>query len=170
MDYLVPTRGLIGMRRELLTETRGTAIAHHVFDRFEPHAGEIRTRQSGVLVADRRGTTAQYSLMSLQERGTLFLGPGADVYEGMIVGESTRAGDLDVNPTREKHLTNMRSSTSDVLERPVPFRTLSLDEALEFIHSDECVEITPQSVRLRKNVLDKIGRQKAARQKAGSRS
>ncbi|MDE3070831.1 MAG: translational GTPase TypA, partial [Acidobacteriota bacterium] len=166
MDYLVPTRGLIGFRRELLTETRGTAIAHHVFDRFEPHAGEIRTRQSGVLVADRRGSTAQYSLMSLQERGTLFLGPGAEVYEGMIVGESTRPGDLDVNPTREKHLTNMRSSTADVLERPVPFRTLSLDEALEFIHSDECVEVTPRSVRLRKTVLDKNRRQKVARQKA----
>jgi GTP-binding protein len=166
MDYLVPTRGLIGFRRELLTETRGTAIAHHVFERFEPWAGELRTRNSGVLVADRSGSTAQYSLMSLQERGTLFVGPGEEVYEGMVVGENARPGDLDVNPCREKHLTNMRSSTSEVLERPVPFRKLTLDEALEFIHTDECVEVTPESVRLRKAVLDRNQRQKAARQKA----
>ena len=163
IDYTVPTRGLIGFRRELLTETRGTAIAHHVFDHWEPWAGELRTRTTGALVADRGGRTAQYSLMSLQDRGTLFVGPGEDVYEGMIVGENSRAGDLDVNATREKHLTNMRSSTAEVLERPDTYRTLTLDEALEFIADDECVEVTPQSVRLRKAVLEKTQRQKAAR-------
>jgi GTP-binding protein TypA/BipA len=163
MDYLVPTRGLIGFRRELLTDTRGTGIAHHVFDHWEPWAGELRTRAAGTLVADRRGLTAQYSLMSLQERGTLFVGPGEEVYEGMIVGENARPGDLDVNASREKHLTNMRSSTAEVLERPVPHRELSLDEALELIHGDECVEVTPRSVRLRKAVLEKTKRQKAAR-------
>jgi GTP-binding protein TypA/BipA len=165
LDFLVPARGLIGLRRELLTETRGTAIAHNVFERFEPWAGELRARPSGALVCDRRGRTAQYSLMSLQERGTLFVGAGEEAYEGMIVGEHSRSGDLDVNPCREKHLTNMRSSTAEVLERPVPHRELSLDEALEWIHSDECVEVTPQSVRLRKAVLEKNRRQKAARQK-----
>ena len=169
MDYLIPTRGLIGLRRELLTETRGTAIPNHVFEGFEPYAGELKTRASGALVADRRGSTAQYALIGLQERGTLFVGPGEEVYEGMIVGESVRAGDLDVNPCREKHLTNMRSSTADVLERPVPFRRLTLDEALEFINFDECVEVTPRSVRLRKVELDKNRRQKAARQKLAAR-
>jgi GTP-binding protein len=163
MDYLVPTRGLIGFRRDLLTETRGTGIAHHVFDHWEPWAGELRTRTPGSLVADRRGQTAQYSLTSLQERGTLFVGPGEEVYEGMIVGESARPGDLDVNASREKHLTNIRSSTAEVLERAVPHRELSLDEALELIRDDECVEVTPRSVRLRKAVLDKTQRQKAAR-------
>ena len=163
IDYMVPTRGLIGFRRELLTETRGTAIAHHVFDHWEQWAGELRTRTTGTLVADRGGRTAQYSLMSLQERGTLFVGPGEEVYEGMIVGESSRSGDLDVNATREKHLTNMRSSTAEVLERADAYRALTLDEALEFIGEDECVEVTPQSVRLRKAILDKTQRQKAAR-------
>jgi GTP-binding protein len=134
-----------------------------VFDHWEPWAGELRTRTTGTLVADRGGRTAQYSLMSLQDRGTLFVGPGEEVYEGMIVGESSRSGDLDVNATREKHLTNMRSSTSEVLERPDAYRALTLDEALEFIGDDECVEVTPQSVRLRKAVLDKTQRQKAAR-------
>jgi GTP-binding protein len=165
VDYTVPTRGLIGFRRELLTETRGTGIAHHVFDHWEPWAGELRTRNNGVLVADRQGQTAQYSLMSLQERGILFVGPGEEVYEGMIVGENARAGDLDVNATREKHLTNIRSSTAEVLERPIGHRELTLDEALELIHEDECVEVTPKSVRLRKSVLDKTQRQKAARQR-----
>ncbi len=165
VDYMAPTRGLIGFRRELLTETRGTGVAHHVFDHWEPWAGELRTRSTGTLVADRRGQTAQYSLMSLQERGTLFVGPGEEVYEGMIVGENSRAGDLDVNAIREKHLTNMRSSTAEVLERPIARRELTLDEALEFIHDDECVEVTPKSVRLRKSVLEKTQRHKAARQR-----
>src|SRR5580658_7876153 len=145
MDYLVPARGLIGFRTQFLTETRGTGIMHHVFDRWEPWAGELVTRTSGALVADRRGSTATYSLMSLQERGTLFVGPGEEVYEGMIIGENARAEDLDVNPTKEKHLTNMRSSTADVLVRLDTHHRPSLDEALEFVREDECVEVTPES-------------------------
>jgi GTP-binding protein len=163
MDYLVPARGLIGFRTEFLTETRGTGLMHHVFDRWEPWAGELRTRPTGALVSDRRGRAAQFALMNLQERGTLFIGPGDEVYEGMIVGENSRAEDLDVNATREKHLTNVRSSTADVLVRLVPHRQLSLDQALEFLREDECVEATPESVRLRKLVLDKTERVKVAR-------
>jgi GTP-binding protein len=163
MEYLVPARGLIGFRTEFLTETRGTGLMHHVFDRWEPWAGELRTRVTGVLVSDRRGDTAQFALMNLQERGTLFVGPGAEVYEGMIVGENVRSDDLDVNVCKEKHLTNMRSSTSDVLVRLVPHRELTLDQAMEFVRDDECVEVTPESVRLRKAVLGKTDRMKAAR-------
>jgi GTP-binding protein TypA/BipA len=163
MEYLVPARGLIGFRTEFLTETRGTGLMHHVFDRWEPWAGEMRTRPTGSLVADRRGTTAQFALMNLQERGTLFVSPGEEVYEGMIVGENSRADDLDVNAVKEKHLTNMRSSTADVLVRLVPARKLSLDQALEFLREDECVEVTPNSVRLRKLELDKNDRVKATR-------
>jgi GTP-binding protein TypA/BipA len=163
MEYRVPARGLIGFRTEFLTETRGTGLLHHVFDRWEPWAGELRTRPTGALVSDRRGRTAQFALMNLQERGTLFVGPGDEVYEGMVVGENARADDLDVNATREKHLTNIRSSTADVLVRLVPHRTLSLDQALEFLREDECVEATPESVRLRKVVLDKTDRVKVAR-------
>jgi GTP-binding protein TypA/BipA len=169
IDYLIPTRGLIGLRRELLSETRGTAVINHTFERFEPWAGELRRRAGGALVADRRGKTTQYALQALQDRGTLFVGPGEEVYEGMIVGEHSRPGDLDVNPCREKHLTNIRSSTGEVLERPVPFRRLTLDEALEFIDADECVEVTPQAVRVRKAVLDKVVRQKEARRRAPAR-
>jgi GTP-binding protein TypA/BipA len=163
MEYRVPARGLIGFRTEFLTETRGTGLLHHVFDRWEPWAGELRTRPTGALVSDRRGRTAQFALMNLQERGTLFVGPGDEVYEGMIVGENARADDLDVNATREKHLTNIRSSTADVLVRLVPHRTLSLDQALEFLRENECVEATPESVRLRKLVLDKTDRVKVSR-------
>ena len=166
MDYLVPARGLIGFRTEFLTETRGTGLLHHVFDRWEPWAGDMRLRPTGSLVADRRGKTASFALFNLQERGTLFIEPGEDVYEGMIVGENARAEDLDVNATKEKHLTNVRSSTSDVLIRLVPHRKLSLDQALEFVREDECVEVTPHSVRLRKVSLDAIGRVKAARARA----
>jgi GTP-binding protein TypA/BipA len=166
MDYLVPARGLIGFRTEFLTETRGTGLLHHVFDRWEPWAGDMRLRPTGSLVADRRGKTASFALFNLQERGTLFVGPGEDVYEGMIVGENARAEDLDVNASKEKHLTNMRSSTSDVLVRLVPPRKLSLDQALEFVREDECVEVTPDVVRLRKVALDSIGRVKAARARA----
>ena len=169
MEYLVPARGLIGFRTEFLTETRGTGLLHHVFDRWEPWAGELRTRPTGSLVADRRGTTAQFALMNLQERGTMFVGPGEEVYEGMIVGENARADDLDVNAVKEKHLTNIRSSTSEVLVRLVPHRNLSLDQALEFLRADECVEVTPESVRLRKVDLEKVARVKAARRlKAGT--
>jgi GTP-binding protein TypA/BipA len=163
MEYRVPARGLIGFRTEFLTETRGTGLLHHVFDRWEPWAGELRTRPTGALVSDRRGRSAQFALMNLQERGSLFVGPGDEVYEGMIVGENARADDLDVNATREKHLTNIRSSTAEVLVRLVPHRQLSLDQALEFLREDECVEATPQSVRLRKLVLEKTDRVKVAR-------
>jgi GTP-binding protein len=163
MDYLVPARGLIGFRTEFLTETRGTGIMHHVFDRWEPWAGELLTRQSGVLVADRRGATVTFSLFTLQERGSLFVGPGEEVYEGMIIGENARSEDLDVNPVKEKHLTNMRSSTSDVLVRLDAHRKLTLDEALEFVREDEAVEATPVSVRMRKVVLPKVERLKAVR-------
>ena len=155
MEYLVPARGLIGFRTEFLTETRGTGIMHHVFDRWEPWAGQMRTRPTGALVADRRGVTATFALFNLQERGTMFVGPGEEVYEGMIVGENARPDDLDVNAVKEKHLTNIRSSTADVLVRLVPARQLSLDQALEFLREDECVEVTPNAVRLRKVELEK---------------
>ena len=170
MEYLVPARALIGFRTEFLTETRGTGLLHHVFDRWEPWAGELRTRPSGSLVADRRGTSAQFALMNLQERGTMFIGPGEDVYEGMIVGENARSDDLDVNAVKEKQLNNIRSSTSEVLVRLVPHRQLSLDQALEFLREDECVEVTPHAVRLRKVALEKVSRTKIARKanKAGA--
>jgi GTP-binding protein len=163
LDYLVPARGLIGFRTELLTETRGTALLHHVFETFEPWAGSIRARARGSLVADRRGPTTGYSLLSLQERGQLFVGPGVEVYEGMIIGENARADDMDVNPTKEKKLTNMRSSTADAFEKLIPPKPLSLEQALEFIAEDECVEVTPRSVRLRKVVLDQNERGRAAK-------
>jgi GTP-binding protein len=163
MEYLVPARGLIGFRTEFLTETRGTGLMHHVFDLWEPWQGELRTRPTGSLVADRRGSVAAFSLFKLQERGTLFVGPGDEVYEGMIIGESARAEDLDVNATKEKHLTNIRSSTADELVRLVPKRELSLDQALEFLRVDEAVEVTPHAVRLRKAVLDATARRKQAR-------
>jgi GTP-binding protein len=166
MDYLVPARGLIGFRTEFLTETRGTGLLHHVFDRWEPWAGDMRLRPTGSLVADRRGKVASFALFNLQERGVIFVEPGEDVYEGMIVGENARAEDLDVNACKEKHLTNMRSSTSDVLVRLVPPRRLSLDQALEFVREDEAVEVTPHAVRLRKAELDATSRVKAARARA----
>jgi GTP-binding protein len=163
LDYRVPARGLIGFRTEFLTETRGTGILHHVFDGFEPWFGELRTRPTGSLVADRRGPTTTYSLLSLQERGWLFVGPGVEVYEGMVVGENARSEDMDVNPTKERKLTNMRSSTAEELVRLIPPRALSLDQALEFIREDECVEVTPSSVRLRKAVLDQAERGRRAK-------
>ena len=167
MEYLVPARGLIGFRTEFLTETRGTGLVHHVFDRWEPWHGELRTRPTGSLVSDRLGKVAAFALFNLQERGTLFVAPGEEVYEGMIVGESSRAEDLDVNACKEKHLTNMRSSTADELVRLVPKRELSLDQALEFLRADECVEVTPNAVRLRKAILDATGRRKLARTNRG---
>ena len=166
MEVLVPARGLIGFRTEFLTETRGTGILHHVFEAFEPWHGELRTRPTGGLVADRSGKTTAFALLNLQERGSLFVGPGVDVYEGMIVGENARADDLDVNATKEKKLTNMRSSTSDELVRLIPPRPLPLDQALEFIRDDECVEITPTNVRLRKVELSAQKRQSATSRKA----
>jgi GTP-binding protein len=159
MEYLVVARGLIGFRTEFLTETRGTGILHHVFDGYEPWQGELRTRPTGSLVADRRGAATAFALLNLQERGQLFVAPGAEVYEGMIVGENARVEDLDVNPTKEKKLTNMRSSNADELVRLIPPRLLSLEQALEFIGDDECVEVTPKNVRLRKVELSAQKRQ-----------
>jgi GTP-binding protein len=164
MEFLVPARGLIGFRTEFLTETRGTGIMHHVFDRWERWAGELRTRPSGSIVADRRGKSAGYSLLNLQERGRLFIGPGEEVYEGMIIGENSRGEDLDVNAIKEKQQTNMRAASAEVLERLEPPERLPLEAALEFLREDECVEITPETIRLRKVELDKVRRQKAARQ------
>jgi GTP-binding protein len=166
MEYLVPARGLIGFRTEFLTETRGTGLLHHVFDRWEPWAGDLRTRSTGSLVADRRGKSAGYALFSLQDRGTLFVGPGEEVYEGMIVGENARSDDLDVNAIKEKHQTNVRAASADLLVRLTPATRLSLENALEFVREDECVEVTPESVRLRKVELDTTKRQKTARQAA----
>jgi GTP-binding protein len=154
MEYIVPARGLIGFRTEFLTETRGTGILHHVFHGYEPWMGELRTRRAGSLVADRRGATTTYSLLNLQERGELLVAPGVEVYEGMIVGENARSDEMDVNPTKERKLTNMRSSTAEELVRLTPPRSMSLEQALEFIADDECVEVTPASVRLRKVLLD----------------
>jgi len=160
MEYLVPARGLIGFRTEFLTETRGTGLLHHIHEGYEPWAGEIRTRPSGSLVADRRGATTAFALANLQERGTMFVGPGTEVYEGMIVGENSRQDDMDVNPTKEKKLTNMRQSSGDVLIPLIPHRVLSLEQALEFCRDDECVEVTPASVRIRKVELTAEGRSK----------
>ena len=168
MDYLVPARGLIGFRTEFLTETRGTGLLHHVFDRYEPWHGELRTRPTGSLVADRTGPTTGFALANLQERGTMFVGPGTDVYEGMIVGENSRSDDLDVNPTKEKKLTNMRQSSGDVLVPLIPHKQLSLEQALEFCREDECVEVTPQAVRIRKVQLAATDRAKS-RSKSSSR-
>jgi GTP-binding protein len=158
MEWLVPARGLIGFRTEFLTETRGTGQLHHVFERYEPWHGDLRTRPSGSLVADRRGATTTYALLNLQERGALFVGPGIEVYGGMIVGENARSDDMDVNATKERKLTNMRSSTAEELVRLIPPLQLSLEQALEYIREDECVEVTPRSVRLRKVVLDQSAR------------
>ncbi len=164
MEWLVPSRGLIGFRTEFLTETRGTGQLHHVFEGYEPWHGELRTRPNGSMVADRRGQTTAYALTNLQERGALFVGPGVEVYEGMIVGENARSEDMDVNPTKEKKLTNMRAAASDETVRLVPPLHLSLEQALEFTQEDECVEVTPSSVRLRKVMLDQSerGRRRAA--------
>jgi GTP-binding protein len=169
LEYRVPARGLIGFRTEFLTETRGTGILHHVFDGYEPWQGELRTRPNGSLVADRLGQATQFALLNLQDRGQLFIGPGTEVYEGMIVGENARSEDMDINPAKEKKLSNVRSSTGDELVRLAPPRLLSLDQALEFIREDEAVEVTPTSVRLRKVELEATlrGRQ-AKRAKHGA--
>ena len=162
MEFLVPSRGLIGFRTQFLTDTRGTGIAHHVFEGYEPWAGEITTRVSGSLVADRAGAATTYAMFNLQERGVLFIPPTTEVYEGMIVGENSRAEDMDVNITKEKKLTNVRSSTADVLERLAPPRTLSLEQSLEFCREDECCEVTPEAVRIRKVELDQTVRARSA--------
>jgi GTP-binding protein len=154
LDYVVPARALVGFRTEFLTETRGTGLLHHVFEGYEPWMGELRTRISGSIVADRRGPTTGYAIASLQERSSLFVSPGTDVYEGMIVGENPRPEDMDVNICREKKMTNVRAAASDDTIRLTPPKKLSLEQALEFIAADECVEVTPNSVRLRKADLD----------------
>ncbi|MDO5084455.1 MAG: translational GTPase TypA [Arachnia propionica] len=164
MEFLVPARGLIGFRTEFLTETRGTGIMNHVAEGYEPWAGEFRTRPTGSLVADRTGVVTSYALFNLQERGTMFVGPGAEVYEGMIVGENPRPEDMDVNPSKEKKLTNIRSSTGDELERLIPPRLMSMEQQLEFCAADECLEVTPAVVRIRKVVL---GQKDRARLKRG---
>ncbi len=165
LEFLVPARGLIGFRTEFLTETRGTGIAHHVFEGWEPWFGEIRSRASGSIVADRRGQSTAYAITGLQERATLFVEPGTDVYEGMVVGENSRGDDMDVNIVREKKQTNMRAAASDTTITLVPARKLSLEQALEFIGPDECVEVTPKSVRLRKVALAQVDRAKLAKQR-----
>ncbi len=152
--FLVPARGLIGFRTQFLTETRGTGIAHHVFESYEPWAGDMRGRATGSLVADRSGVASSYAMFNLQERGALMVSPTTEVYEGMIVGENSRGDDMDVNITKEKKVTNVRQSTGEELERLVPPRLLSLEQALEFCAEDECAEVTPTAVRLRKTVLD----------------
>ncbi|GIH78625.1 translational GTPase TypA [Planobispora longispora] len=169
MEFVVPARGLIGFRTEFLTETRGTGLVHHVFEAYEPWFGELRTRNNGSLVADRSGPVTAFAMLNLQERGVLFVSPGTEVYEGMIIGENSRSDDMDVNITKEKKLTNMRSSTADETEKVIPPRMLSLEQALEFIREDECVEITPESVRIRKVVLDASTRARTtARAKRGN--
>ncbi|WP_193613435.1 translational GTPase TypA [Nocardioides lijunqiniae] len=162
MEFLVPARGLIGFRTEFLTDTRGTGIAHHIFEKYEPWAGEIRSRNNGSLVADRKGAATAYAMTSLQERGVMFLEPTTEVYEGMIVGENSRADDMDVNITKEKQQTNIRSATSDNFEKLIPAKRLSLEQSLEFCREDECVEVTPESVRIRKVILDANERAKIA--------
>jgi GTP-binding protein len=165
LDYRVPARGLIGFRTEFLTETRGTGVLHHIFDGWEPWHGELKIRRNGSMVADRRGLTTTFALMNLQERGTLMVGPAEEVYEGMVIGENARTEEMDVNPTKEKKLNNIRSSTAEEFSRLTPVMPFSLEHALEFIDEDECVEVTPKSVRLRKVVLDQ-----AIRGRARSRS
>jgi GTP-binding protein len=163
LEHLVPARCLIGFRTELLTETRGTALIHHVFERMDPWAGDIRRRRNGSLVADRTGVTTAFSLINLQERGQMFVEPGVEVYEGMVVGENARQDDMDVNPTKEKKVTNIRSATAETFEKLIPARHISLEQALEMISDDECVEVTPRSVRMRKVVLDQPSRARAAK-------
>jgi GTP-binding protein len=169
LDFTVPARGLIGFRTQFLTETRGTGIAHHVFEGFEPWSGTMRGRPTGSLVADRTGTATAYAMFALQERGSLFVEPGTTVYEGMIVGENSRWDDMDVNIAKEKKLTNIRQSAGEELERLIPPRLLSLEQALEFCADDECVEVTPSAVRMRKTILDakERGRQRARRPREG---
>ncbi|HEX6325091.1 MAG TPA: translational GTPase TypA [Jiangellaceae bacterium] len=169
MEFVVPSRGLIGFRTDFLTETRGTGMAHQVFDRYEPWFGDLRTRPTGSLVADRSGFATSYAMFNLQERGTLFVEPGTEVYEGMIVGANSRPEDMDVNITKEKKLSNVRSSTAEELERLIPPRRLSLEQALEYCSDDECVEVTPHAVRLRKVVLDATERARAAARRKHSR-
>ena len=165
LEFTVPARGLLGFRREFLTETRGTGIMSHVFHEYAAHRGEIADRHRGALVVKEPGVTVTYALYNLEDRGTLFFGPGVDVYTGMIVGEHTRDNDLVVNPCKRKHLTNMRASTSDESLRLKPSRLMSLEDCIEFLTDDELVEVTPKSVRLRKRQLNAADRKRT--EKAG---
>jgi len=162
IEFKVPSRGLIGLRSQLLTDTRGTIVMNSLFAGYTEWQGEIPHRLTGALVADRGGVSTAYSLWNLQERGELFIGPGVDVYEGMVIGENAKDNDLDVNVVREKKLTNMRASTADEAIRLIPFRQLNLEQAIEFIADDEFVEVTPKSLRLRKKVLQSNKRKKSA--------
>lgn len=162
MEWIVPSRGLIGFRTEFLTQTRGTGIAHSLFEGHEPWFGELRTRHNGSLVADRSGSVTPFAMINLQERGVIFTEPGTEVYEGMIIGENSRADDMDVNITKEKKLTNMRAASADTTENVVPPRKLSLEQSLEFCRDDECIEVTPETVRIRKVVLDQKERGRTA--------
>ncbi|MGW8985966.1 translational GTPase TypA [Streptomyces parvus] len=162
MEWIVPSRGLIGFRTEFLTQTRGTGIAHSIFEGHEPWFGELRTRHNGSLVADRAGSVTPFAMVNLQERGVIFTEAGTEVYEGMIIGENSRADDMDVNITKEKKLTNMRAASADTTENVVPARKLSLEQSLEFCREDECIEVTPETVRIRKVVLDQRERSRAA--------
>jgi GTP-binding protein len=162
MDFRVPSRGLIGFRTEFLTVTRGTGIANAISDGYDRWAGPITTRVNGSMVADRSGVVTPFALQNLQQRGTFFVKPTEEVYEGMVVGENSRGDDMDVNVTKEKQLNNIRSSTADELERLTPSRELSLEESLEFARDDECVEVTPDAVRIRKVELDQTARGRAA--------
>jgi GTP-binding protein len=169
MDFKIPSRGLIGLRSQLLTDTRGTALLHSIFDGWTAYGGEMALRPTGALVADRAGVSTAFALWNLQERGVLFVGPGVDVYEGMIVGENSREQDMEVNVTKEKKLTNMRSSTADEAIRLIPHRELSLEQAIEFIADDEFVEITPKSIRLRKKFWPPTSVRAAGRRSAPAR-
>jgi GTP-binding protein len=162
IEFNVPSRGLIGLRSQLLTDTRGTIVMNSLFHGYTEWQGEIPHRPTGVLVADRPGPSTSHALYNLQERGELFIGPGVEVYEGMIIGENAKDNDLDVNVVREKKLTNMRASTSDEAIRLVPFRQLNLEQAIEFIADDEFVEVTPKALRLRKKVLQSNKRKKSS--------
>jgi GTP-binding protein len=154
MEFRIPSRGLIGLRGQLLTETRGTALIHSILAGWTDYGGEMASRPTGALVADRVGVTTAYAIWNIQERGVMFVGPGTEVYEGMIVGDNAREADMDVNITKEKKQTNMRASTADEAIRLIPHRELSLEQAIEYIAEDEYVEVTPKSLRLRKKVLD----------------
>jgi GTP-binding protein len=158
LEFRLPSRGLIGFRTEFLTETRGTGIMNHLYDGHEPWQGDIPHRAAGALVADRPGRTTAYAIGHLQARGEMFLAPGDEVYEGMIVGENSRDNDMDVNITKEKKQTNMRASTDEATVRLIPPRVMSLEQALEFLREDELLEVTPKAFRLRKKILPAIKR------------
>jgi GTP-binding protein len=160
LEYSIPARGLIGLRGELLTETRGTAVMNHVYNGYEQYKGEMPGRRTGVLVSMENGSVTAYALESLQERGRLFVEPGTEVYVGMVVGESAKDSDMDVNPVRMKKLTNMRSSNAEISVKLTPPTILTLEQAMEFIEDDELMEVTPDSIRLRKRVLNKSFRTK----------